>query len=119
MNLDKGICTVFRKRDAAQPGGMPAFTYDLIYQSWYGEPSFETSPAYPTEKRRELETAARIRVLQNRDLRQHDVVVLRLLSAWEELQAGEPVYRITRAFHGLDDDGPTEISDLTLEVYTP
>lgn len=119
MNLDKGICSVFRATDTAEAGDMPAPSYALIYQSWYGEPDFETSPLWATEKRRDLKIDARIRVLQNRDLRQNDVVVLRAISSFSEKQANEPAYRIARAYHGIDDDGPTEISDLTLEVTLP
>lgn len=119
MNLDKGICTVFRKSDTAEPGGMPSWAYLPIYHSWYGEPSFETSPAWPTEKRKELEIAARIRVLQNRELRQNDVVILLELESYDQRPADAPVFSIARAYHGLDDDGPTPITDLTLEVAQP
>jgi hypothetical protein len=50
---------------------------------------------------------------------QHDVVVLENLSKFSDKSAGADVYRITRAYHGHDDDGPTPISDLTLEVMKP
>lgn len=119
MNLDKGICTIFRKVDTAEPGSMPSWAYTLIYQSWYGEPSFETSPAWPTEKRKEIEIAARIRVLQNREIKQNDVVILLELASYDSRPADAPVYSVTRAYHGLDDDGPTLITDLTLEVAQP
>lgn len=119
MNLDKGICTVFRKRDTAQPGDMPSWTYDLIDQSWYGEPEFATGPAWPTDRRKENQTDARVRILQNRDIRQNDVVILRLLEGWEERTQDDLVFNIERAYHGLDDDGPTLITDLTLREVSP
>lgn len=119
MNLDKGICSIFRRADGAQPGDMPAWTYSLLYQSWYGEPEFGTSPAWPTEKRRENRTDARIRVLQNRGIKENDVVILRQIDSWTDKTDADKVYTIARAYHGLDDDGPTEISDLTLTEVSP
>lgn len=119
MNLDKGVCTVFRRRDVAQPGNMPAWAYENIYQSWYGEPEFATGPAWPTERRKENQTDARIRILQNRDIRQNDVVILRQVGSWAERQEDEAVFNIDRAYHGLDDDGPTPITDLTLREVRP
>ncbi len=119
MILDSGICTIFRKVDAAMSGEKPKAVYIVIGRSWYGEANFETSPARPTEGRRELRTDARIRVLQNRSIRQNDVVVLREMADWNDGTAGEPVYRVQRAWHGIDDDGPTPITDLSLEVTRP
>lgn len=119
MILDTGICSVFRKMEIAIPGGMPRHEYKLLHQGWYGELNFETSPARPTEGRSELRTDARIRIWQNRFIRQNDVVVLRDIDSLEEREEGETVYRVNRAFHGKDDNGPTPISDLSLEVYEP
>lgn len=114
MILDKGICSVFRKTDTAAAGDMPCPAYTLIYQSWYGELSFETSPSYPTEGRREHTTDARIRVLQCRAIRQNDVVVLEDVGT---VPGAGPMYRITRAYHGSEDCVP--ITDLSLEVTEP
>ncbi len=119
MILDRGICSVFRKTDVSGPGEKPAFAHTLIYQSWYGELAFETSPARPTENRRELRTDARIRVLQNRGLKQNDVVVLRDLTDYGQLQSADLVYQINRAYHGMDDDGPTLVTDLSLTEVRP
>lgn len=117
MILDKGICTIFRKMNLSLSGEMPRPGYVLFWKSWYGELAFETSDARPTEGREERRTDARIRIQQNRDLRQHDVVVLQNVDRFEE--ADGPAYEITRAYHGRDDDSPAEISDLSLEVYEP
>ena len=119
MILDKGICTVFRKTDGASAGGMPTVTYTPIMCSWYGELSYETSPEWQTDGRKEQRADGRIRILQNRSIAQNDVVVPEQLTAFKDKSANAPVYRITRAFHGMDDDGPTLISDLTLEVIRP
>jgi|GEM_PF-1456731 len=120
MNLDKGICSVFRKTDISGPGEKPSFTHSLIYQSWYGEMSFETNPARPTENRRELRTDNRVRVLQNRDLKQNDVVVLRDVREFSLVNPEtDLVYQIQRAYHGMDDDGPTPVTDLTLTEVRP
>lgn len=119
MILDKGICTVFRKTDGAANGSMPTPTYTPFWASWYGELNYETAPNWQTDGREELRADGRIRILQNRQIRQHDVVVLEHLEKFKDRTAGEPVYRIIRAYHGVDDDGPTQISDLTLEVVNP
>lgn len=119
MILDKGICTIFRAHDLSLAGEMPRPGYEVISRGWYGEINFETSPATPTDGRRELEVSARIRVLQDRAIRQDDVVLLREVTDWREVDPGEEVYRITRAYHGTDDDGPTPITDLSLEVFVP
>ena len=119
MILDKGICTVFRKRDVSEPGYMPTVSYLPIAASWYGELSYETSPIWQTEGRKEQKADGRIRILQNRRIAQDDIVVLEHLASIEERSADAVVYKVIRAFHGTDDDGPTEISDLTLEVVKP
>lgn len=119
MILDTGICTIFRKTDTADPGAMPKWSYTPIYSSWYKELSYETSPSWRTEGRKELKADGRIRVHQNRGIRQNDIVVLEQLANFAERSNGAAVYQIVRAFHGTDDDGPTLISDLTLEVVRP
>ena len=120
MILDKGICTVFREYDTALSGEMPRLGYTVFWKSWYGELSFETRPARPTDGREELRTDARIRIQQNRDIRQRDIVVLKNVDTFGDADhSGVPVYRVTRAWHGQDDDSPALITDLNLEVYTP
>lgn len=52
-----------------------------------------------------VEISARIRVVQNRAISNHDVVIL---------PTGVTQYEITRAFHGADDENGQPISDLTL-----
>lgn len=120
MILDSGICTVFRKRDLAMTGEKPRPGYEPIGKSWFGEVSFETSPARPTEGRKEQRTDNKIRILQMREIReQRDVVILRDLERFEDRDPDDAVYLITRAWHGQDDNGPTPISDLSLEVTRP
>ena len=119
MILDSGICTVFRKTDVSTAGSMPTYTYIPIWASWYGELSFETAPVWETEGRKEQKADGRIRILQNRSIAQNDVVVLEHLESFEGRSQTAVVYKIARAYHGQDDDGPTQISDLTLEVIKP
>ena len=118
MILDTGICTLFRRTDEAEPGGRPVYGYTRLGQSWYKELDFESSPAWETDGRKSLHTDARIRIIQDRSLRQHDVAVLLDAETVENIPDGTPVYEITRIYHGQDDDGPQMISDLTLEVVT-
>lgn len=113
MILDKGICSVYRKTNTAGPGAMPVYTDMLIHMSWYGELSYETAPARPTEGREEVRTDARVRILQNRSIANHDRVEL--------VPTGGTVsrYEVTRAYHGKDDDSGELITDLNLEVVEP
>ena len=119
MILDKGICSVFRVTDGAESGDMPLPVLTLLYQSWYGELNFETSPALPTEGRKELKTDQRVRVMQNRAIREHDVAVLIDATKETDIPAGTPRYKIVRCYHGFDDDGVTPITDMNLEDITP
>jgi len=119
MILDSGICTVFRKTDTSEPGSMPVTNYIPIWASWYGELSYETAPVWEGEGRKEQKVDSRIRILQNRAISQDDVVVLEHLENFKDRTPGIVTYKIIRAYHGQDDDGPTQISDLTLEVVTP
>ena len=113
MILDKGIATIYRKTDTAEAGDMPTYTDVMIWQSWYGELSFETAPARPTEAREEIRCAARVRVLQNRAINNHDRVEL------ADTGGTVTLYEVTRAYHGYDDDSGEPITDLSLEVYDP
>ena len=119
MILDDGICTLFHAKDVSEPGYMPQQQLTPYFQSWYGEIFMESSPVWPTEGRKELRVDQRIRVLQNRGIRQNDVVVLISVSDEASIPAGTPRYSIERVAHAVDDDGPTEISDLTLKEITP
>lgn len=119
MILDKGICTVYRRTEIAEPGRMPRGSYAVMTQSWYGELSYETSPSRPTEGRDEQHTDARIRILQCTKLKKNDLVILRDLQDFEARDSADLVYKITRAYHGRDDQSGELITDLTLEVDTP
>lgn len=116
MILDSGICTVFRKTDVAEKGRMPTYRYDRIAAHWYGELEFATSATWPTEGREEVQTDARIRILQNRRLANHDVVVLANVQAVDDVLTA---YEITRAYHGRDDESGELITDLTLKRVKP
>ena len=122
MILETGICSIFRKLDVSGSGDMPKYEYKLLCHRWYGELGFETSPARPTEGREEIQTDARIRILQNRMLLNHDVVVLANVKTLRNVIAADEAvtaYEITRAFHGRDDQAGEMIPDLTLRRMTP
>lgn len=113
MILDRGLCRIYRRISVTEPGGKPKSEEELIFESYYGELNFETSPARPTEKREETQTAARIRILQNRRIRKEDVAEL---IPFDGAEVKTEKYRIARAWHGNDDESGEQISDLTLEV---
>lgn len=113
MILDRGICEVYRKTDTSGAGYMPAFSDVLIHKGWYGELDFETAPARPTESREEIRTDARVRILQNRGINNHDRVALTPTGGTTSR------FEVTRAYHGTDDESGELITDLTLEVVDP
>ena len=113
MILDRGVCRILHKTSTTPGGGKPTATWAVIHESYYGELSFETAPARPTEKRQDTKTAARIRILQNRRIRNDDVAEL---TPFDGTEAKTEHFRIARAWHGDDGDSGEPISDLTLEV---
>lgn len=114
MILDSGICTVHQKVNIAPPGAMPIFSDREIHCSSYGELAFETAPARPTEHREEIQTDARIRILQNRRINNHDRVTLQAFTG-DELGT----FEVTRAYHGSDPDSGELITDLNLQRIEP
>ena len=116
MILDRGVCKVYHKVNSAQPGSKPTWTDVLFHTSYYGELSFETAPVRPTEYREEINTATRIRILQNRGINNHDRVDL---EPFDGTEGPAKKYEVTRAYHGTDDESGELITDLTLEVVTP
>ena len=113
MILDRGVCAIYTKTSTTQPGGMPTAELTKIHESYYGELAFETSPSRPTEAREETRTATRVRILQNRRIRNRDVAEL---TPFDGSDAKTERYRITRAYHGTDDENGEQITDLTLEL---
>lgn len=110
MILDKGICSIYQTTNTAAPGDMPNETLTLVYQSWYGEINFESSPA-TIGAQEGVTVSNRIRILQNRIVTNHDVAVL---SSTQTPLSSDPKYNVIRAYHGNDDNGQP-ITDLTLE----
>ena len=60
-----------------------------------------------------------IKINQNRNIRQNDIVVLADISDFNALPDGTTIYDITRFYHGQDDDRPDLITDINLEVMEP
>ena len=60
------------------------------------------------------ETALRIRVIQHRKIRNE----MRVSLITEDGQT-PPIYEITRAYHGTDEENGELITDLTLKEVTP
>lgn len=114
MILDSGIATVYRKVNVAERGAKPRYADQQIHCGSYGELSFETNPARPTERREEVQTDARIRILQNRQITNHDRVTLQSFMAEDR-----GTYEVTRAYHGSDPDSGELITDLSLQRVNP
>lgn len=110
MILDSGICTVFARENAAGKGEKPRYAYTQKMQSYYGELDFETGGVWTTQGREDRVVDTRIRILQDRTVKAHDVVVL----ADVETTKGAELYEIERVYHGQDDENGAPISDLSL-----
>ena len=108
MILDAGIATFYHQVNIAAPGAKPLFADVQFHQGYFGELSFETNPNYPTDRREDIRTDARIRIHQNRLINNQDRVMLERVSGEGEY------FEITRAYHGRDDDSGELISDLNL-----
>lgn len=114
MILDSGICEISRKINTAEAGYMPVFRDSVFHTSWYGLMAFETAPVWPTEGREEIQTDARIRILQHRGIGQHDRVKLYPLDPETGRDLEPELYEVRRAWHGTDAESGEEITDLTL-----
>ncbi|NLD52072.1 MAG: hypothetical protein GX650_04170 [Clostridiales bacterium] len=106
MILDSGICTIYEAANSAVAGNKPIDQLTKKYESWYGELDFGSDSAYVTDFREDVETSARIRILQHRSITNRDAAEL----------STEPGirYEVTRVYHALDDDSGQPISDLNL-----
>lgn len=111
MILDKGYCSIYTTGNISQPGDMPVEGLTLKYQSWYGELDFLVSPA-EIGAQEGIAIANKIRVIQNRDITNHDVAVLSTVLPAPD---SSPRYNVVRVYHGIDDDNGQPISDLSLE----
>lgn len=116
MILDKGICTIFRKENIARKGDKPRFDHKAYAWHWYGVLDHATVQTQETEGREEMQIDLRIRILQNRAISNHDVLVLANTQRVEDVIKA---YEITRAYHGRDDESGDLITDLTLRRVTP
>lgn len=113
MILDSGVATFYHKTNTAGPGEKPIFTNALFFTGYYGELSYETNPRYQTEKREDVRTDARIRVLQNRGIMNRDTCTL------EPVNGNGGYYEVTRVWHGTDDESGELISDISLARTAP
>jgi len=112
MILDKGYCSIYEVSNVAAPGDMPVEEgLELKYQSWYGELNFETAPVN-IGAQEGVVVSNKIRVVQNRNVTNHDVAVL---STALPPPDDAPKYNVVRAYHGIDDDNGEQITDLSLE----
>lgn len=115
MILDKGFCSIYSITNTALPGDMPVEGQALLYQSWYGELNFETSPVNAAAHEG-VAISNRIRILQNRNVANHHIAVLTTeLPTGTTPPAGATQYNVVRAYHGIDDDNGQPITDLSLE----
>lgn len=124
MILDSGICTIFKKTDVSEPGGMPVFALKMRTKAFFGLLDFATQQQWPTEGREEIEVAARIRILQDRHITNHDAIVLQDVDVETQSMTAEELHdafdvdvlEVIRAFHGHDDETGEPITDLTLKA---
>ncbi len=101
MILDSGICSIFR---------MGERTFVRIAASWYRELSFETQPSKENVSDG-VQTGARIRIHEVREVARGDVLVLRDVTT---LGMFDAYFEVVRAYHGQDEENGQPITDLTL-----
>ncbi|MCQ2317065.1 MAG: hypothetical protein MJZ85_10370 [Bacteroidales bacterium] len=106
--LDAGICTINKKINFAPAGAKPVFTEQPLTRCWYGVLNHEVTPDRPTGNREEVHTDLRVRILQNRRVDNHCVVIAEGIR-----------YEVTRVYHSRDDYSGELISDLNLAVIEP
>ncbi len=106
MNLDTGICSIYKLENKARAGGKPdiQIVIPAISEPWYGELDFESNPKYVTEMQEDVEIASRIRVLQDKRINRQTVVTL----------ADGKQYKVERAYHGKDEESGELITDISL-----
>ena len=110
MILDDGILTVFEKKDVSGPGEMPRFELIPKDKHYYAELDFASGGVWTTQGREEQQIDARVRILQNRTMTAHDVIVLEDT----ETADGHERYEIDRIYHGRDEESGERISDISL-----
>ena len=117
MILDSGKCSIYRRENTANAGCKPVYEDVLFHEGYYAELNFATSPARPTDARKDIRTDAKIRILQNRQIREHHRVILQPFDG--QAYAEDTVFEVARAWHGQDEESGEEITELTLEVVEP
>lgn len=115
MILDDGVATLFKKEDVSAPGEKPRYLYLPICKSFYKRLAFATSPARPTPGREERRIDLKIRITGQNGAAEGDRVLLLDVQRMED--APEAIrYKITRAYHGTDEENGQPITDLELEA---
>lgn len=78
--------------------------------------SFTARPRYLQEEKESTTLAAKIRIIQNRQISTHDIVVL---EDAEQVPASAVQYRIVNLYHDTDRENGQPITDIDLEVVQP
>lgn len=103
MILDTGTCKIYKITNTAAPGELPNENLVLIGEYCFGDLSFESSPKQITESLEQIETARKIRILQNKSIANKAVIVI-----------DTDHYKVERAYHGEDKESGELITDLSL-----
>lgn len=111
MLLDDGIATIYASEDVSGAGDAPKYARIERTQSYYAELGYETKPEDPTGRRTEQRIDARIRIQQCRAIREDDVAQL---GSFHDGKESGLLYKIVRAYHGVDEENGMPISDLSL-----
>jgi len=96
MILDAGICTIYRVRPGRGEAS-PVAGLEPSYVNWYGLLRYESGSGAETG-----DITQKIRI-HDADVAEFDIAVI-----------AEKPWRITRVYHGVDDDNHQPIADVTL-----
>lgn len=96
MILDTGICKIYRVR-AGRSQTSPVSGLRAAYNNWYARLGYESGGGSETG-----DSQLRIRC-HDGDIAEYDIAMI-----------GKQPYRVTRVYHGKDDENGQPIADLTL-----
>lgn len=96
MILDAGICSIYRVRPGRGEAS-PVAGLEPIYINWYGLLRHEAGSGAETG-----DITQKIRI-HDADIAEFDIAVV-----------GDMPWRITRVYHGVDDDNHQQIADVTI-----
>lgn len=108
MVLDRGIAAFYRTVNTASAGDEPNDTLEMVYQAWYGELDYTSTPRRSAGAQLDIAVDRKIRVIDGPGIIEGAIVKL-----------GSDTYTVIKAWHGHDEESDERIADveMRLEVH--